>query len=177
MECASAHLDGSQIDGVQSMPSFDDVERIFAAHPELCSFYGSRPEALLLMAEEALGVKFPSSYRRFVSKCGAGNFGSVEIYGVTSNRFERGCAPNGVWLTLHLRRTVGLSEFEIVIGDDGMGGQYCLDCSHASSLGESPVVLHGPGDPGRGMQVAPDFPSYVLGRIKPMLQWATRRES
>lgn len=157
------------------MTSFDSVRDVIGEHPDLCSFRGPRPEVLVRKAETTLGVQFSPSYRAFVLEFGAGAFGSFEVYGVTSDNFERGTVPNGVWATLHYRREASLPASFVVLGDDGMGCIYCLDCSRTDERGESPVVIYDPGQAASEQtpeKVAADFPAYFLMRSERTLRAA-----
>jgi len=105
-------------------------------HPS-AHFAGPRPE-LVPSAESALGVALPPSYRRFVERLGAGSIGPFEVYGLTSEPFD-GPIPDAVWAKLTSRRGPSqLPASMVVIGDDGIGGEYVLDTAKGA---EPPVEL------------------------------------
>ena len=138
---------------------------LVAGHPS-SHFRGERPETVVAAAERALGLTFPPSYRRFIERLGAGSIGGLEIYGVTEEPFD-GPIPDGVWATLDSRSGPSkLPATMVVIGDDGMGGEYVLDTATGS---EPPVeVWNGgasrPGDPLE--QVGADFGSFFLDEVR-----------
>ena len=84
------------------------------------TFAGERSEGLVARAEEALGVSFPPTYRRFVCQLGAGNFGSREFYGVIDDEWQDSVVPDGIWCTLS-EREEGLPQHFVVVGAVGDG--------------------------------------------------------
>jgi SUKH superfamily protein len=149
------------------MKEYEEAARLIAAHPELSSFAGRRPDALVGAAEERLAVRFPATYRRFVLEFGAGNFGGAEIYGVTGENFDSGSVPNGVWYTL-TERAAGLPADLTVVYGDGMGNLGCIRCPNEPG-NEAQVILYEPGVPSdqqRQELLAPDFGLFFLALIK-----------
>jgi antitoxin YobK len=131
----------------------DDYERAVAlieANDEEADFAGPKPRELIELAERAVGLRFPPTYRRFLSEFGAGNFGSTEIYGVIDEDFEHSSVPDAIWLALSQPRP-GLLVFYAV----GEGTEFCLDTTRAASDGEMPVVAVDPS--GNREEVASDF--------------------
>ena len=104
---------------------------------------GPRPEALVERAERVVGFHFPPSLRRFVLECGAGNIGSVEICGVTTEDFEEDKVPNGVWLTMDERQR-GLPTDLFVIGEDALGGLIAVEAAGEGREGRVVLVEPGP---------------------------------
>ena len=133
---------------------------------DLADFVGPRPDALVVAAEQALGVQFPSSYRRFVSTLGAGSFGSFEIYGLIAEPFD-GPVPDGVWATLDERAEPShLPPSMIVVGVDGMGGTYVLDTAKGA---EPPVEVWtgGSSHPDDELEcVAATFGDFLLTAVR-----------
>ena len=134
--------------------AMDDYERAVALiedNDEEADFDGPKPPELIELAERAVGLRFPPTYRRFLSEFGAGNFGSAEIYGVIDEDFEHSSVPDAIWLALNQPRP-GLFVFYAV----GEGTEFCLDITRTGSDGEMPVVAVDPiGD--RQEEVASDF--------------------
>jgi antitoxin YobK len=129
-------------------------------------FAGPRADDLIVRAQAALGLRYPPSYHRFIEALGAGSIGSFEVYGVTDAPFD-GPIPDGVWLTLECRNGPSrLPSSMLVIGSDGMGGDYVLD----TALGEEPPVEVWNG--GRSLpddqleRVADDFGSWLLDAVR-----------
>jgi len=48
---------------------------------------------LVVQAEEALGSRFPHSYRSFVGELGAGDIAGEEFYGVIDDNFDSSGVP------------------------------------------------------------------------------------
>jgi hypothetical protein len=133
---------------------------------DLADFVGEQPDDLVAAAEDALGLRYPPSYRQFVGTLGAGSFGSFEIYGIIAEPFE-GPVPDGVWATLDERaEPSNLPPSMIVIGVDGMGGTFVLDTAKGA---EPPVeVWHGGGSgPDDELErVAPSFGDFLLEMVR-----------
>jgi len=104
-------------------------------------FVGERHERLICAAENALGIRFPELYRRFVSEFGAGDIGGNEFYGVLSEDFVHSSVPDAVWKTLELRQRTGSSNQYIVIHEFGDGTYCAIDTSRHSTDGDVPIVL------------------------------------
>lgn len=133
-------------------------------------FAGPRDSALIAMAENALGGELPPTYREFVRRLGAGNFGSFEVYGVVDDHFENSAVPDGVWVTLKSRREADLPNDLVVIGTTGDGAYYCLKLHEGQ--GESPVIIYQPGVPAERQSpevVAQDFGEFFLSHVRGQL--------
>jgi hypothetical protein len=161
------------------MQEFRAAVALMDQSPSLQHFVGRRDEALGQKAEEALGLRFPPSYREFVLTFGAGSFGGTEIYGVIREEFQNSMVPNGVWLTLKDREAYGLPEPFIIIYNDGFGWYFAIDTRQVDDQGESPVViLPDRIDETAGEQElevdAPDFGSFLLKMVKEEIEfWAS----
>lgn len=139
---------------------------------ELCEahegadFVGRRSAALVSAAEAALGLRFPPSYRLFIQRLGAGSIGSFEVYGVISQPFD-GPIPDAVWVTLDSRRgPSSLPPTMVVIGDDGMGGEYVLD-THKDDEPPVEVWYGGASHSGDELEdLAPDFGTFLLEGVR-----------
>lgn len=153
----------------------DEYEKAVALmneHPELQHFVGARSETLVQAAEKALGLKFPSSYRRFVLELGAGSFGSFEVYGVTDANFESSSVPNGIWCTLDDRKFGSLPLDLVVVSHDGTGSYYCLDCKKSSE--EELIVLYHLGHPLAQQNkeiIANSFGEFFLQNVREQLEF------
>jgi antitoxin YobK len=150
--------------------SMQDLERgleLVAANSDRARFIGPRDPGLVAAAEEALGVSFPPTYRRFVSELGAGSLRGREFYGITREEFVP-TVPNGIGLTLDERESSGLPERYVIVGDTGSGDWYVIDTDEASADGENPVYVVMPGvDPEDAPpeRVADDFGAFFGGRL------------
>ena len=160
-----------EIEGRVVLVSMDDLNealKIFEANPSAAFFVGEKSPELVEKAELALGVRFPPSYREFVSKLGCGGIGSLEIYGITSDNFENARVPNGIWLTLEERRSIGLPDHLILIYSLGEGTTYALDTSQRGEDGECPVVAWpvGGSSDSRLEVIAKDFGEFLLSMVR-----------
>lgn len=125
-------------------------------HPERCFFVGPREEPVVSAAEDALGIAFPSTYRRFLRHLGAGNVGAEEIYGVIDEDFVDSAVPDEVWMTLEGRREWGLPDSLVVISFDGGTDYFVLDTAQVPHGEEAPVWCGGPArrDPATSSSVS-----------------------
>jgi hypothetical protein len=147
------------------MDAYERAVALMAEHDDEADFVGSRPPDLIAAAEQAIGFRFPPTYRRFVSEYGAGSFGSTEVYGVITEDWERSSAPDAVWLYLDERRdrsSGGLFAFY----DAGNGERFCLDPESADADGEMRVVAAHLGDAAEAEVIAPDFGAALLMLIE-----------
>lgn len=146
-----------------------DGLKIIEANQAHGRFLGPRDPALVIAAETAIGSIFPPAYREFVLGRGAGYFAGIEFYGVTDGNFETSEIPNGIWLTLKLRREGAILPNILVIADAGDGAYYCIELR---SHGECPVVIYEPAIPAipqRPEKVAEDFGEFFLGQVQQAL--------
>lgn len=110
-------------------------------------FDGPKPEALILKAEEALGVEFPDTYRKFLLELGCGDIGGLEFYGVIRPDFEDSGIPDAIWLTLSERETSSLPDYIVLISSADDGTYFALDLSRGGPENEAPVIVWTPGVP------------------------------
>lgn len=151
-----------------SMNDLNDALKIIEANPSAAFFVGEKSPELVEKAELALGIRFPPSYREFVSRLGCGSFGSFEVYGIASDDFENSCVPDGIWLTLDERRSIGLPGHLILIYSVGEGTTFALDSSQRGDDGECPVVawpVGGASDSGLEV-IAKDFGEFLLSMVR-----------
>ncbi len=147
-----------------TMADYEAALALVREHRDDADFAGPRDERLVVAAEAALGLIFPPTYRRFLRELGAGGIGSEEVYGVTDGNFTQSSVPNGVWLTLRRRVRSKLPDSMVIVGGDGMGGDFVLDTARAGANGECPVTVW---EPGLGEDdeleiIAPDFGAFFL---------------
>ena len=147
------------------------VEKI--ARCDTADFCGARPEALVLSAEQVLGLKFPPTYRLFLKQFGCGSVAGFEVYGIVNDEFEQSSIPNGIWLTLRLRRLAQAPPSLVFVSDTGDGGYYAIDVSRTSPDGESPVIIWWPGT-NRPLEecdvVANDFGQFLHDEVTRAIQ-------
>jgi hypothetical protein len=128
-------------------------------------FEGRKPAVLVAKAAAALGVVFPPSYEHFLLERGCGNIGRLEILGLIDDNFDRSSVPNGVWLTLEERKSIGLDPAWVLIAELGDGGYDALDMHRRDASGECPVVRL--STEGALVEtVAPNFGQYLLEAVR-----------
>jgi antitoxin YobK len=152
-----------------SMADYEQAKVLIEANRAKGQFVGPRTEELVQLAETTLKANFPPTYRRFLLEFGAGNFGSAEFYGIIDDDFENSSVPDGVWFTQTERQDANLPANLMVIGDTGTGDLYCLELRLDGGEGRV-VVLDPGGNPSMREEIAPDFGSFFLARVRQQLQ-------
>jgi hypothetical protein len=132
-------------------------------------FEGEKAETLVAMAETALGLSFPPSYRRFLLEMGCGDVNGLEVFGLINDNFENSAIPNGIWLTLKERQEIGLDPAYVLIGEGGDGSFYGLDTRQVGSSGEAPVVRLSV-DGRQSERVADSFGEYLLEAVQGVVE-------
>jgi antitoxin YobK len=119
------------------------LKRIF----ERCRNAGPASAEQIEAAEEALAVRFPPSFRAFLSLYGASWFHSpYEISGIGPEIDSDGTPEwTSVTLTTQQARRMGQSAELIALTSDGCDCHIYLDSGHAREDGEYPVVVLAPG--------------------------------
>lgn len=123
------------------MAAFDLIEK----HKHLADFEGQKDDKLISRGESVLGVRFPPSYKAFLSRYGCGDIAGREFYGIIGNDFENAGVPDAVWFTLRERKESGLPDSFVIVYDFGEGTYSALDCSERNEADECPVVAWTPG--------------------------------
>jgi hypothetical protein len=121
--------------------AFDLIEN----HRDQADFDGQKPEELISLAESVLRIKFPPTYRTFLSKYGCGDIAGQEFYGIVNADFINSSVPDAIWLTLDERKSSNLPEDFVIIYASSDGVYYSLDCSHRNDAGECPIIAWVPG--------------------------------
>ncbi|MGL5720215.1 MAG: SMI1/KNR4 family protein, partial [Alphaproteobacteria bacterium] len=125
--------------------SMQDLEKAFELIEEHFSetekFFGfPQTYEIIHKAEEALALKFPKTYKKFLEKYGYGGVGWFEIYGIIDSDFINSEVPDAIWLSLEGRKAFSFPHHLIAIYNVGEGTKYCLDTSQMNESGECPVV-------------------------------------
>jgi hypothetical protein len=120
------------------MATIEKAAEIIDANDDLAEFAGGVPFEEIWVAEQALEVTFPDSYREFLERYGAGSFGGIPVYGLGVP--ETGL-PNVVWATEAVRTADDFFPGDlVVIQDTGEGDLLCLATSRMNDENECPVV-------------------------------------
>jgi cell wall assembly regulator SMI1 len=118
-------------------------------------------------AEETLGVRFPASYKAFLSTYGWARIHHDVLFGV-GRRVDP--ADELVKTTLSERYELGphIPHHLVPIMNDGAGNNYCLDTSHFHG-DECPIVFwdheHEDGPDQTPQQVSASFDQWLIDRI------------
>jgi hypothetical protein len=154
------------------MNDFEEALVLIAANEGQADFDGRQDPELVTAAAEALGVKLPPTYERFLRELGVGGFAGDEFYGVIRKDWSPS-VPDAVGTTLRHRATSQLPATYVIIADTGMGEFYVLDTAVTNADGEAPVLIWMPGvppaDAGTPERVADSFGSFFLARIRDAL--------
>lgn len=133
-------------------------------------FFGKgASKELVNKAEKALEIKLPFQYRDFVERYGALSFDGTEIYGVTSDNFQNGKIPNGIWYTLDERKKYNLPKQLLIIYHTGAEEYFCLDFSKLNEEGEPAVVAYAfcvDVEYQTYEKIADDFGDFLLDMLK-----------
>jgi len=120
------------------MATIEKAAEIIDANPDLGQFAGPVPFEEIWVAESRLGLRFPDSYREFLQKYGAGQYGGEPIYGLGVPDVS---LPNVVWATETMRTADDFFPGDLVpIQDTGAGDVLCLVTSRIGDDGECPVI-------------------------------------
>jgi hypothetical protein len=161
-----------------SMQDFEAAIELITRNIGSSHFAGPKTDELIGLAEEALGLQFPPTYRRFLKELGCGSVGGEEFYGVNRPNFESASVPDAIWVTLKHRERAQLPSHFIVVGEDGASGEYLIDTSRVASDRECPVVYwygrhHAPGE--HLEVVASDFGKFFLDMVSEAIRRWERR--
>ncbi len=150
-----------------SMQDLDSGFDLVDEYSEEADFEGAKSPNLVARAEQALGLDFPPTYRRFLLELGCGDIAGEEFFGIIGDDFVNSSVPNGIWATLTERNT-GLPPALVVVGAVGDGSLFALDTSTRDANRECPVVVWRAGQQGMGTleRVAEDFGEFFRRSIE-----------
>jgi hypothetical protein len=151
-----------------SMQDYDTARALVQTHWDEADFV-PQPEDRVARAEQALGVVFPPTYRRFLRELGAGGVGGEEVYGLVNDDFTDDRPPQAVGLTRAFREQGQIADGLVVVHALGQGTYHALDTTRANADGEAPVVAFTPGLSTAGgdhERVADDFGSFFLDLVR-----------
>jgi hypothetical protein len=151
-----------------SMHDYERAVALIRANASRSDFDGRKDVALIEAAESAVGVRFPPTYRRFLLEYGCGNIAGREFYGIIDENFEDSGIPDGVWLTVRMRREAQLPRQLILVAETGDGGYYAIDTSRIIGASEPPVVLWWPNlgaATDKPQEISPDFGSFLYEQV------------
>jgi hypothetical protein len=147
-----------------SMHDCELAVQVIRANASQSDFEGGKDVALIEAAESAIGLRFPPTYRRFLLEYGCGSIAGREFCGIIDGNVEHSSIPNGVWLTLMMRRQARLPNHLVLVAEMGDVGYYAIDTSRQTEEGESPVVLWWPSlgtAADKRPEISPDFGGFL----------------
>lgn len=152
-----------------SMLDLEKALLIIKNNPDEGFFAGLKADDLIQKAEKALGLYLPPTYRRFVSELGAGDIAGQEFYGVIDDDFYESSVPDGIWCTLHARKTYDLPDDLIIIGAIDDGSYIVLDAHKDNKEDEASVMIW--REPNEDVDILhTDFGEYLLDRVYEALE-------
>lgn len=128
---------------------------------------GPVPSARIAAAECRFGMEFPSSYRVFLIHFGAAVCDGFFLAGLPPE--PEGDRPPywddalAWWERLQAVSRGNLPQHLLPISDDGQDSTFYLDCSRRDAVGESQVIVMGPGRDS-DIPVAASFTDFVRAR-------------
>jgi hypothetical protein len=140
---------------------------------------GPVKEEVILKAEDALGVKFPNTYKKFLQNFGSGCVGSDYFYGLGKQDFDftssipEVTAYHVVWSNLYDQKLGYIPSHLITIYNVGNGEAYCLDISKMNNK-ECPVVAWSIGVCKQKKElevIAPDFGTFLLNCVQDQIAY------
>ncbi len=154
-----------------SMTDLKSAFALVAEHEDQADFVGPRDASLIEQAELALGVRFPPTYREFLTRLGCGDIAGEEFYGVIQPNFEKSGVPDAIWMTLDTRATTPTPKSYVVTGAVGDGRLYVLDTAQRDQDDECPVLIWEPWPDARDPEiVAPSFGTFLKGSVSDALE-------
>lgn len=134
----------------------------------------SLSEGEIKVAENRLGTVFPSSYRKFLSEIGSGDFEGVEFLGLIPGKLDYASRPNTLWLTKRLQESRSLPPDLFVVEDFGGDAFACLVLTQLEG-DECPVVVWEVSESSERQRAAPhvlatSFGEYFLNKIRELIE-------
>ena len=121
----------------------------------------------IAVAEDYLGLRFPTSYREFVSAVGWCSIGGRDFYGITREGVAATSIPSVVFATRSEREDGGLPAGLLFVEDSGADEKFVLDIRELNAEGDAPVKAWTPASDAVSLEIlAPDFGSYLLKAAK-----------
>lgn len=121
------------------LPAIEIIAANATQFPERIKMGSGVSEAVIIAAENVLGVQFPEDYRNFLLRYGGGYLGGNEIFGLPPEiEYLEEPDLHVVFVTKEYRRLWEVSSFCVVLMDFDGDEFYVLDCASD----EASVWLH-----------------------------------
>lgn len=109
---------------------YEKAIELINKHSDLLVSYGKVDINIINKAKKKLNVNLPADYIDFLSRYGAINFGSEEIYGIISTEFYNSSIPDAIWYTLKEREESSIPKNFIIIYESGYGELFCISTDY-----------------------------------------------
>jgi hypothetical protein len=139
-----------------------------ALKSDRANWFAPVSEDMIAAAEDYLAVRFPPSYREFVSRVGFLGIGPREFYGVTKSGLSAAAIPSIIFATQSARKTGGLPKGLLLIENSGGEEVFVIDARSTTAGEEAPVRVWMPAfhDSLELPEIATDFGSYLLAAVE-----------
>lgn len=128
-----------------SMKEYNEAKKIIEENEDMIDAFEGASDVLISKAECALGVMFPSDFKKYLSDYGALDFGSSELYGLFREDFENSGVPDAVWATLHERKLISMPDYLVVVYNSDRGELYCLNYNKLNKENTPVITSYYPG--------------------------------
>lgn len=119
----------------------EKVKELVAKYPNKFLFMGKTANSLVELAENELGVQFPTSFKDYLETWGVIEFDSSEFYGIIGADFINSSVPDFVWFNKTIRKSQPIPDYLVIFRNIDGVLYYCLDTSKMDSKGECPVAV------------------------------------
>lgn len=144
------------------------LTRIQAESPGRCFAVGERPQQLVGIAEQRLGVSFPSEYQAFLRVFGTFSYGSLEYYGLIDDDFDNSSIPDVVWFNESIRREEDFPHDLIAISDRDGVIYICLATADTAQTQRGHVIIWDNVRKRISNDTGIDFATFILEEIEQM---------
>lgn len=127
---------------------------------------GSHSDHEIFLAEKALNVSLPSSFKFYLKEWGNISFGHVEFLGLTNTKdFSKSGYPNFVWYNLLKRNENDFPEKFIIFQSINNEFFSCLDIENRFEDGECKIIIWNNLDKCIEQKCDLNFNDYLLDEI------------
>lgn len=145
---------------------YSNIEVTARKYPGLVRLDNGVAEKWIQKAEQKLDLKFPPSFRYFLSQYAGGNIGGEEILGLADFEPEPDApALDFVYCTLCERRDGWINKYYILLVNNDGDQEFYIDTEIRDSTGECPVVELNIEDRNSPKIYALNFAEFLLKRI------------
>lgn len=118
----------------------EEVDRLITLSGITFHASGTGTPELIEIYQDALGNKFPETYKLFLEKYGTLTFNGVSFYGISKRGLSAASIPDVKFATEQARTFGDINKEMIMIKNSGYGSIFSIDTSIIGSEGE-PVIV------------------------------------